>query len=97
MTIENPETIPEWLEYVSNLTGSNLLDEALAVASMLFAEKLEEEDYSASDITTIRKAYAEQLILDGQGLPAYTGEDGINYQALMNNPVYDIDDDEDSE
>tara|TARA_B100001094_G_C17877665_1_gene645300 strand:- start:194 stop:496 length:303 start_codon:yes stop_codon:yes gene_type:complete len=94
MAIENPKTINEWKEYISDLTGGDLLNQAVTAATVLFAEKLEEEKYSASDITKIRLAYAEQLVLDGQGLPSFTGEAGINYQSLMNNPIYDIDDDE---
>lgn len=90
---EKPQTVAEWRKYIENLIGNDLFDEAVTAATPLFEDALMDEGYEASQITQIRLAYANQLILSGQGLPTFLGQPGsINYESLINNPIYDIND-----
>ena len=89
---DKPKTMAEWNTYIKNLIGTDLFNQAVTAATPIFADKMEEEGYEASQITQIRLAYANQLILSGQGLPTFLPEPGsVNYESLINNPIYDID------
>lgn len=93
---DKPETVAQWKSYISTLIGTDLFDQAVTAATPLFADKMMGEGYAAGQITQIRLAFANQLILSGQGLPTFLGDPGsVNYEALVNNPIYDINDFED--
>jgi hypothetical protein len=62
MSVANPETLKEWMEYVSILEPGEIVSKAKAANSKRFFDKMLEEGFTAQDITQIMQAFARRFL-----------------------------------
>jgi hypothetical protein len=61
MSIEHPQTVEEWAEYIRALSGKDLLDQAIAMNSLDFVEILQEDGFAPGDIRDVFSLFALQF------------------------------------
>jgi len=62
MSVANPETLDEWMEYISILQEDEILSKAKAANSKRFFDKLLEEGFTMNDLDVIMKALARKFL-----------------------------------
>jgi hypothetical protein len=60
-----PKTIDEWEMYVGSLTADELWNKAMAMNSIVFIRKLEEEGSSAEEINKIFGVFLKRFVAIG--------------------------------
>jgi len=79
-----PQTIEEWVLYITQIPEAELITQARAAGSQKFIEDLKEEGYSMEDITKIHKAFALSFKKAGRRIPLELEDCSVNYFALAN-------------
>jgi len=71
MSIANPRTPEEWGQYISTLSGHFLWSKASAANTLQFASRLiDDEDYTAAEVTGIMRRFAKRFADLGEQPPA---------------------------
>ena len=83
----NPTTIPEWVEYITQIPEDELINQARAMGNQKFIDDLMEEGYSALDISKIHTAVALRFQKTGRRIPLELEDCVVNYFALAN-PIF---------
>lgn len=90
MIMERPETVEEWIDYVSDLDDESLLDEAMAVNTVLFSETLLSEGFSPDDVEDVYLAFGNELVTRGIEPPRWMPGSYVNYLEILQLPVPDL-------
>lgn len=61
MSVEEPENMNEWYEYVQSIDSDELTNKAYAANSLSFVEALQEDGYTAQEIEDILFYFAQRL------------------------------------
>ena len=62
MSVANPETMSEWMEYIATLGPDEITSKARAANSQKFASILLDEGFTMADFKTIVEAFARKCI-----------------------------------
>ena len=66
----NPQSLPEWGQYVQTLAGSALRSKAIAVNSQRFLDLYRDQDgFTTGDVRQIILYFVRQLVATGQKIP----------------------------
>ena len=83
MSLEKPESLEEWQEYISTLSGMGLRDTGISANTLVFVKTLQDEGYSPGEITEILLSFAARIEEDGQVLPDGIPGEYTSYPDLM--------------
>jgi hypothetical protein len=84
--MESPKTLKEWVMYISQIPEEQLIVQAHSAGTSAFIRMLEEDGFTADEISTIHKAFALKFKEDDRRIPMYT-DTVINYNAILNMSV----------
>lgn len=79
----NPQTLPEWFEYVDSLSPENLYEKARVANTLAFVRVLREEGMEPRDITRLLRRFALRLLALGMELPGRSDGAYLDYASLM--------------
>lgn len=83
-SINQPATLEQWHEYVNQLQGNDLYEQALGANTLAFITAVKNDGVlSSSDITKLLKMFAKRLLADGQSLPGIMSGHYLSYADLM--------------
>lgn len=81
--MENPQTLKEWVMYISQIPEEDLIVQAHSAGTLAFINMLKQDGYSDEDISTIHKAFALKFKEDGRRIPMYT-DTVVSYRNILN-------------
>jgi|LauGreDrversion4_2_1035121.scaffolds.fasta_scaffold85426_2 hypothetical protein len=79
-----PQTIEEWVLYITQIPEDELINQARAAGSLKFIEILKDEGYSMQDIGKIHTAFALRFKKTGRRIPLELEDCSVNYASLAN-------------
>ena len=83
-SIHQPATLEQWQEYVNQLQGNDLYEQALGANTLSFVQAIKNDGVlSASEVTQLLKMFAKRLLADGQTLPGTMSGHYLSYADLM--------------
>lgn len=83
MSIEVPENLDEWKQYIQRLPPGDVYEKARAANTMRFVEILKEEGYSAEEIDKILFRFAKRLHEEDRFIPGSGGTQYLNLRTLL--------------
>jgi hypothetical protein len=84
MSVQDPQEMSEWYEYIQQIPVEKLTDKAYAANSLSFVEALQEDGYSPQEIEDILYWFAERLDEEETTfVPSYGSGLYLNYQTLL--------------
>jgi len=79
-----PNTIPEWVQYITQITEDELIEQARLAGTHSFINTLLQEGFSMSEITQIHKAFALRFKKTGRRIPLELDDCVVDYFFLAN-------------
>ena len=79
----NPFTLEQWQEYVSQLHGHDLYEKALGANTLQFVQAVRADGLTAADTTTLLRMFAVRLQQDGQVVPGTMSGHYLDLSSLL--------------
>jgi len=82
-----PNTIPEWVQYITQIPEDELIEQAALAGSKSFIDTLFSEGFSMDQINQIHTAFALRFKKTGRRIPLEMENCVVNYY-LLANPLF---------
>lgn len=83
MSVERPETLKEWAQYISGLSGEDLWEQGIAANTLEFVKTLKEEGFSSADVRELFILFVRQYKQSQMAPPSGMPGQYLDYTDLL--------------